>query len=73
MTATWIPYNALQHGGCCEVCKQPATWALVKLHTGIAFDLVRIVCDAHRPDVGAAASGQGPDDDPWKHLRRRPR
>ena len=51
MTAsTWIPYNALQHGGACEICRTPAAWALVRLSTGIALDLLRIVCDQHWPD-----------------------
>jgi len=63
MTApTWIPYNALAHGGFCEICRAPATWALVRLSTGIALDLVRIVCDQHRPADVADHGGDGDRD-----------
>jgi len=73
MTApTWIPYNAAHHGGFCEVCRAPATWVLVKLYTGIALDLLRIVCDLHRPGDPAEADPAGAELHPGEPRRARP-
>jgi len=51
MTPTWLAYHGLRDDGRCDVCRQPATHALVKLHRSGTFaeTLLRLVCAAHRP------------------------
>lgn len=67
----WVPYNGLAHNGRCDTCRAVATQALVRMHDGVAFTLLRLACTLHGPEPTKSAADD--PDDPWVKLRRSPR